>query len=297
MPPDYRVSARRVVVALGAMSLAMLVVAALGRWVLIPADWARALDEGGVAAGTDLVLSAPWLGDVARAWSALSGPWVVHPLVVVVAVTLWVRGRVGRSVLVVPAIGLVGWALGAVCKEIVQRARPEDAVVSYGSWSYPSGHATNAALGAVLLIALLTLVATVWIRWGATLLVVVATALTAADRIVLGVHYVSDVAAGLVLGSALALVGLRCFPFVLTLTRRPPTPHLPRKSPPSVPSAEGNTTPPAHFPIGTPPSPGKWFWVRCAGDVRGRSSTGRRPRAPPRRRSAARDRRARRAGT
>ena len=55
MPPDYRVSARRVVVALGAMSLAMLVVAALGRWVLIPADWARALDEGGVAAGTDLV--------------------------------------------------------------------------------------------------------------------------------------------------------------------------------------------------------------------------------------------------
>lgn len=212
MPPDYRVSARRVVVALGAMSLAMLVVAALGRWVLIPADWARALDEGGVAAGTDLVLSAPWLGDVARAWSALSGPWVVHPLVVVVAVTLWVRGRVGRSVLVVPAIGLVGWALGAVCKEIVQRARPEDAVVSYGSWSYPSGHATNAALGAVLLIALLTLVATVWIRWSATLLVVVATALTAADRIVLGVHYVSDVAAGLVLGSALALVGLRCFP-------------------------------------------------------------------------------------
>ena len=61
-------------------------------------------------------------------------------------------------------------------------------------------------------IAVLTLVATVWIRWGATLLVVVATALTAADRIVLGVHYVSDVAAGLVLGSALALVGLRCFP-------------------------------------------------------------------------------------
>lgn len=212
MPPDYRVSARRVVVALGAMSLAMLVVAALGRWVLIPADWARALDEGGVAAGTDLVLSAPWLGDVARAWSALSGPWVVHPLVVVVAVTLWVRGRVGRSVLVVPAIGLVGWALGAVCKEIVQRARPEDAVVSYGSWSYPSGHATNIALGTVLLVSLARLAERAWVRWGTTLLALAAVALTAADRLLLGVHYVSDVVMGLTLGAAAATLALVCLP-------------------------------------------------------------------------------------
>ena len=212
MPPDYRVSARRVVVALGAMSLAMLVVAALGRWVLIPADWARALDEGGVAAGTDLVLSAPWLGDVARAWSALSGPWVVHPLVVVVAVTLWVRGRVGRSVLVVPAIGLVGWALGAVAKEIVERPRPAQAVLEVGSFSYPSGHATNIALGAVLLIALARAAERVWIRWGTALLALLAVILTAADRILLGVHYVTDVAMGLGFGAAAAILALAALP-------------------------------------------------------------------------------------
>lgn len=218
MPADRRVSPLRVAWAVAAMTVMMLLVAALGRWVLIPADWARAVDEGGVSAGSDLVRSAPWLADAAQVWSALSGPWVVHPVVIVVTLTLIARGRVGRSALVVPAIGLVGWALGAVCKELVQRPRPEDAVVAYGSWSYPSGHATNAALGAMLLLALLASIRTARLRWGASALVIAALLLTAADRIVLGVHFVTDVGAGLALGALMALVGL-----ALLRPTRPPT--------------------------------------------------------------------------
>lgn len=220
MPADRRPTALRAVAALAAMTLVMLCVAALGRWVLIPSGWARHVDEGGVAAGTDLVLSAPWLADVAQVWSDLSGPWVVHPLVIVVTLVLVRRGRLGRWALVVPAIGLVGWGLGALCKEVVQRARPQDAVVAYGSWSYPSGHANNAALGAVLLVALLATVRTAWVRWGATALVVVLALLTAADRIVLGVHYVTDVSAGALLGTGMALTGLA----VLRPLAPPPSP-------------------------------------------------------------------------
>ncbi|HCE59882.1 MAG TPA: phosphoesterase PA-phosphatase [Janibacter terrae] len=208
VPADHHPTSLRAVAALVTMTLIMLCVAALGRWVLIPSGWARRMDEGGLAAGTDLVLSAPWLADVAQVWSDLSGPWVVHPLVIAVTLVLIARGCVGRWALVVPAIGLVGWGLGALCKEVVQRARPEDAVVAFGSWSYPSGHANNAALGAVLLVALLATVRTAWIRWGATALVVLGALLTAADRIVLGVHYVTDVSAGLLLGTATALTGL-----------------------------------------------------------------------------------------
>lgn len=209
MLTDRRALLVRAVGAAAGMTVVMLLVAALGRWVLIPAGWARRLDEGGTAAGFDLGQTAPWLVDGAQVWSVLSGPWVVHPLVIALTLALLARRRVDRAALAVPAVGLLGWWLGATCKEIVQRARPEEAVVTYGSWSYPSGHATNAALGAVLLIALLGAVRTTWVQRTGIALVVLAAALTAADRIVLGVHYVTDVSAGLLLGVAMALVGLR----------------------------------------------------------------------------------------
>ena len=101
---------------------------------------------------------------------------------------------------------------------VVVAVDPDEAVVVYGSWSFPSGHANNAALGAILLVTLLALVRTAWIRWGATALVVVGALLTAADRIVLGVHYVTDVTAGMALGALMALVGLG----VLRPDLRPP---------------------------------------------------------------------------
>lgn len=218
VPADSRPLVLRGVAAVVAMTVVMLAIAALGRWVLITAPWAARMDEGGLAAGGEIVAAAPWIVDVARTWSALSGPWVIHPIVIALALWLLLSGRARRSVLLVPAVGLVGWALGALCKEVVQRARPDEAVVAYGSWSFPSGHANNAALGAVLLVTLLALVRTAWIRWGATALVVVGALLTAADRIVLGVHYVTDVTAGLALGALMALVGLG----VLRPDLRPP---------------------------------------------------------------------------
>lgn len=190
------------------MTGVMLLVAALGEWVLLPSATVRDLDEGGVARAIDLLAEFPGLQNAAVVWAGLSGPWLVHPLVLVVALLLLARGRVTPRALLVVAVGLVGWALGTLCKLLVERPRPADAIVEVSNWSYPSGHATNVALGTVLLIALVTFVHTAWIRWGTTVLVLAGAALTAADRLVLGVHYPSDVLAGLVLGTAMALVGL-----------------------------------------------------------------------------------------
>lgn len=190
------------------MTVVMLLFAAFGEWVLIPSPAVRAMDEGGVARATDLLASHPGLHDMAVLWAGLSGPWFVHPFLLLVTLLLLARGRVAPRALFVVVIGVIGWYLGTLCKQIVERPRPTDAVVELSSWSYPSGHSTNIALGAVLLMALVTTIRSAWIRWTATALALTGVLLTAADRLVLGVHYPSDVLAGLGLGAAMGLVGL-----------------------------------------------------------------------------------------
>lgn len=217
MPADRSLPVR-LVSALLAMTGVMLIVAAVGEWLLIPSVAVRELDEGGVARATALLTEVAGLQDAAELWSVLTLPLHVQVVVAVVAVALVGFRRVeGRALLVVP-IGLVGWGLEVLCKKVVERPRPDLAVVEIGSWAYPSGHATNIALGAVLLIALLQAVRTAWVRWVATTLILVVVCLTAADRLVLGVHYPTDVLAGLVLGVAMALVGLRLVGAVVTPT-------------------------------------------------------------------------------
>ena len=91
-------------------------------------------------------------------------------------------------------------------KGLVQRARPvvDDALEHAPGSSFPSGHATNTAAAA------LTLTLLVWPllgRRGRVVVPVVAgtvTLITAADRVFLGVHYPSDVVAGMLLGTAMA---------------------------------------------------------------------------------------------
>lgn len=217
MPADRSLPVR-LVSALLAMTGVMLIVAAVGEWLLIPSVAVRELDEGGVARATALLTEVAGLQDAAELWSVLTLPLHVQVVVAVVAVALVGFRRVeGRALLVVP-IGLVGWGLEVLCKTVVERPRPDLAVVEIGSWAYPSGHATNIALGAVLLIALLQAVRTAWVRWVATTLILVVVCLTAADRLVLGVHYPTDVLAGLVLGVAMALAGLRLVGAVVTPT-------------------------------------------------------------------------------
>lgn len=213
MPTDRRVSPLRVVAAVSAMTAVLLLVAALGEWAILPSATLRELDEGSASRATAVLADHDRLGTAAHVWAALSGPWVVHPLVAIWAGVLVARRRLTlRAAVVTVAVGVLGWALGAVCKEIVDRPRPSVALAEVGSWSYPSGHATNIALGAILLVSLARLAESAWVRWGTTLLALAAVALTAADRLLLGVHYVSDVVMGLTLGAAAATLALACLP-------------------------------------------------------------------------------------
>ena len=97
-------------------------------------------------------------------------------------------------------------------KFLVRRRRPE------GEWggiyrntdphSFPSGHAARAFLIAILAIGLGP-------AWLAALLCVWAPLVSLA-RVAMGVHYVSDILAGAVLGIAVGLIGLELQPILLT---------------------------------------------------------------------------------
>ncbi|CAA9238926.1 MAG: hypothetical protein AVDCRST_MAG41-1304 [uncultured Corynebacteriales bacterium] len=169
-----------------------------GEWgPLVDLDTAVAERLNGVAVRQD------WLVDLMQDVSFVLGPWVLRPAVTVLAVVLLVRRRQRLGWWVLVALW-AGALLGVVLKEVVDRARPQltDAVASEGGRSFPSGH----ALGATIAIGLLALVLGTLISRRARILLWVGAALAvllvSLSRLVLGVHYLSDVTAGMVLGVA-----------------------------------------------------------------------------------------------
>ncbi|WP_164546387.1 phosphatase PAP2 family protein [Corynebacterium hylobatis] len=145
----------------------------------------------------------PLLVDAAVALSAVTRPLAVTALSLVVAALLAWRWR---PVLVLPlsviAAGLVGHAL----KPVIGRERPpeEFRLVVETNHAMPSGHATGMAA--------LAMVLTLWWWprggwWRLPVAGVWVLAVTVSwTRLYLGVHWFSDVLAGLILGGAVAFL-------------------------------------------------------------------------------------------
>ncbi len=114
-----------------------------------------------------------------------------------------------------PAIGLAvsvlgGGATALLLKELLHRARPDIALQAYREtgFSFPSGHATLAAAGYGFLIYLACrLIPAGHLRTltisGLTFVII----LIAFSRLYLGVHYLSDVIGGLLLGGIFVWIG------------------------------------------------------------------------------------------
>ncbi len=141
-----------------------------------------------------------------QAGDILGGTIVVASVVVLgAAVLVWKRRFWGAARLAL--LPLAGEVLTQLVKRVVARPRPVNLYET--GFSFPSGHATNAAIMACLL---------VWFalrqpRGRATVVLLVALGAgwalaMAAVRIVYGVHYFTDVLGGLGLGLAVGGVGL-----------------------------------------------------------------------------------------
>ncbi|MEV0235628.1 phosphatase PAP2 family protein [Nonomuraea sp. NPDC050786] len=136
-------------------------------------------------------------------WTDLFGPWPWRIAVIAYAAWLLYKGAPRLAVWAVTTI-TVGGLLGLALKIIVARARPHlpDPVALAPGDSFPSGHAVNVTLGAGVIVLLLLPTLPRWgryVAWALASFVVLSVGYT---RIALGVHWVSDVVAGIVLGAA-----------------------------------------------------------------------------------------------
>ncbi len=179
---------------------ALISVAMVLGWTL-PSDVAILEAAGRLRAGRDqLIVFSQFLSNFGY------GKYEI-PAAFGMAGVIWWLGRRDRALRLIAA-GLSGELLYVVAKEVFRRPRPT--VIPHlsqaGWYSYPSGHAMLAPI--VWWFGLYLIARCVAPRWLRVALITIGTMITillAASRVVLGVHYPSDVLAGLALGSGWVL--------------------------------------------------------------------------------------------
>jgi membrane-associated phospholipid phosphatase len=228
-----RFGVRTVLAAVGVL-IAAVPLTLLVLLVLSKSPRLRRLDEGIEERVHTYVVARPALEEALRIGSAVLHPRVMWVLVAVTAILLWRHGRRRHAVWAVVTIA-VGGSLDTPLKELVARARPifADPVATAPGFSFPSGHALNTMVigaGAVVL---------AWpatrgrpkrralLLAGAAVLVLV----TGFDRVGLGVHYVSDVVGGWLIGLVVVCITTAAFSIDLEPAERdagePPPPAGP----------------------------------------------------------------------
>lgn len=148
--------------------------------------------------------ATPWLTDVMLRVSYLGGPSATSVYVFLLGGYFLWRRHFGTAI-AVAAIVYGGMLLNVVVKHAFERARPavEHPVITLTTYSFPSGHAAASTIFAGLLCvlafrsgtghagnALALVAATIWVG------------MVCASRVYLGLHYVTDVLAGVTEGVA-----------------------------------------------------------------------------------------------
>ncbi|MEN9413668.1 MAG: hypothetical protein RLZZ342_755 [Candidatus Parcubacteria bacterium] len=141
--------------------------------------------------------------------SELAGPTTSAGLGVVVVLGLYLRKK--YAAIAGLAVALVGAnAAWVLLKAYLERPRPAAQLAAFAEsgFSFPSGHATNAfAFGTFLALLLWHHLPAGRMRIFVALLPLLFAALIAFGRVYLGVHYVSDVCVGALLGIVFGCAG------------------------------------------------------------------------------------------
>jgi membrane-associated phospholipid phosphatase len=201
-PPERRFGLR----ALLSASALVLVAVPFGLLLFLVQDKWLPLARADAGARDDLHSYAVQDGSFVSAMRLLStvgstAVWV-PVFALVVAWLLW--RRLPRLALFVVVTVAGSSVLNQVVKVAVDRSRPvlSNPVAHANGMSFPSGHAQAAIVGyTVLLLVFLPVVHGVWRRAAVCVAVLLVLAI-GFSRVALGVHYVSDVLAGYILGAA-----------------------------------------------------------------------------------------------
>ena len=145
-----------------------------------------------------------WVQTTCEVLSFLGSPPWFYLLITSAALWWWLRRGHKRLAIYLLTTGLVGGLVDSVVKIAVNRHRPslEHPIATAHGKSFPSGHTMLATYGyGALLLTFLPLIPRRWrgLAIGGWLLMVVA---IGSARLGLGVHYITDVLGGFVLGLA-----------------------------------------------------------------------------------------------
>ncbi|MFM5906934.1 MAG: phosphatase PAP2 family protein [Novosphingobium sp.] len=160
-------------------------------------------------AGADLGLGghATWL-EAVRDITALGGPFL-RTVMSIAAIAALIFLRLRREAVLLAATILSGLLVETAIKIFAGRPRPQIVphLVEAGGMSFPSGHSFNSALGLIAVaLAFATYSARRRVRWTIIGSAMILSALVAWSRVVLGVHYPSDVIAGWLGGAGWAFL-------------------------------------------------------------------------------------------
>jgi undecaprenyl-diphosphatase len=171
----------------------------------------------------DWVRGSPGLVTAMKVLTFFGTPAWFYVIVPVAALLVWRRGRARLAVFLVVTT-LSGGLLDTLVKIAVNRPRPSlvDPVATAHGKSFPSGHAMSSTIGygALLLVFLPVIAPRVrpFVLAGFALLV----AAIGFSRLALGVHYVTDVVGGYVLGLAWLAASTAAFSTWRVERGRPP---------------------------------------------------------------------------
>jgi membrane-associated phospholipid phosphatase len=175
------------------------------------------LEQDGIAAIDDPVTRwlvqhrQPRLTAAMRAVTTLGDAWFIVALVLVVTLGLWLRRRRWSEIVVLPIASGGAALIVTLIKVAMERPRPMigEIVATASGFAFPSGHSTQAvacygALAWLIAHVTATRVATL-LAWSVAAVVAF---LIGVSRLYLGVHWLSDVVGGWVLGAAWLTVTL-----------------------------------------------------------------------------------------
>ena len=171
-------------------------------------DPLMSLDDDVIQRTTSFTRERPRLRELLIVWQELTQPIRLYAVGTLLCLWVWLAKGLRTRAWWAFGTMMLAWMIGLGAKYLFQRARPlvEDPVSEAPGYSFPSGHALNSAAWATIVVILLwPLLRTRAAKTVAVVLAVVVIGVTAVDRVLLGVHYPSDVTVGVLTGVGLAL--------------------------------------------------------------------------------------------
>ena len=188
--------------------------------------WLTTIDSSWLAVGHRYSVAHP--GRVA-AWNVFCtvlGPTAFRLMALIVIIVALVHRNLRVALFLVISVELSG-IITEIAKYAANRPRPATALVSAPSASFPSGHALGVMVGVLALLTVILPVVRRPLRGWLIALGAAVVILIGAGRVVLNVHYPSDVVAGWAFGYAYFVVCLLMVPPPQPVTVTDETPAAP----------------------------------------------------------------------